>query len=32
MGLLGKAACNCVTPVGVGTMPGADEFGEPAKR
>src|ERR1700678_2761155 len=32
IGLPGKAACNCVTPVGVGTRPGAEELGEPAKR
>src|ERR1700736_6615343 len=32
IGLLGKAACNCWTPVGVGTSPLAVELGEPAKR
>src|ERR1700733_13879949 len=32
IGLPGKAACNCVTPVGVGKRLGAEERGEPAKR
>src|ERR1700733_1883914 len=32
IGLPGKAACSCATPVGVGTRLGAEELGEPAKR
>src|SRR5580692_4824610 len=31
IGLLGNAACNCVTPFGVGTIPVPEELGEPAK-
>ena len=31
IGLLGKAVCNCCTPVGVGTRALPDELGDPAK-
>src|SRR5579862_10022541 len=32
MGLPGKAACSCESPVGVGTMPCPEELGWPAVR